>query len=281
MFSVRKMHPNDFGFAAKLANTVNWGMANSDFRFNAMLEPNGVFVLLDGLKRIGVATCISYGEVGWFGNLIIKQTHRKKGAGGALLNYVKDYLKSLDVGTVGLYAYPYLEDFYNRAGFKRDVDFVVMESPMVDPLPNNPIEFERISLKSLSDISEFDRACFGASRQKLFTLMFQESTTIGYVAFDESKLVGFAAAKVYDEVAEVGPIICRRDHAQTATELLNSVLCQLRGRQAYVYLPLSEEAQIDAASAAGFKEKFRLVRMFLGPKVAKNCIYSAESLERG
>jgi hypothetical protein len=82
-------------------------------------------------------------------------------------------------------------------------------------------------------------------------------------------------------VAEVGPIVCSRDHAQTATELLNSVLCQLRGLQAYVYLPLSEEAQIGVASAAGFREKFRLVRMFLGPKAAKNCIYSAESLERG
>jgi len=34
-------------------------------------------------------------------------------------------------------------------------------------------------------------------------------------------------------------------------------------------------------SKVGFKEDFGVARMFLGPAVAKNCIYMAESLERG
>ena len=67
MFHVEKMTPKDYMFAVELANTMNWNMTVEDFKFNSRLEPNGCFVLFDDSKRVGVATCISYGSVGWFG----------------------------------------------------------------------------------------------------------------------------------------------------------------------------------------------------------------------
>jgi hypothetical protein len=48
-----------------------------------------------------------------------------------------------------------------------------------------------------------------------------------------------------------------------------------------VALPKKEIALIATLSNAGFKEEFSVVRMFFGPNAAKNCIYLAESLERG
>ena len=48
-----------------------------------------------------------------------------------------------------------------------------------------------------------------------------------------------------------------------------------------MYLPAAETELLDVAFKAGFKEEFRLSRMFLGSVVAKNCVYIAESLERG
>jgi hypothetical protein len=42
-----------------------------------------------------------------------------------------------------------------------------------------------------------------------------------------------------------------------------------------------QTALADLFSKAGFTEEFSVTRMFFGEFTAKNCIYLAESLERG
>ena len=81
MFHAEKMRPEDFPFAVQLANTIDWNMAEEDFEFMLKLEPHGCFVLFDAEEPVGIATCISYGKTGWFGNLALKEEHRRKGAG--------------------------------------------------------------------------------------------------------------------------------------------------------------------------------------------------------
>ena len=76
MFQVKQMRPEDFSFATDLANTMDWNMAPEDFQFMSQLEPESCFVLFDDLKKVGIATCINYGAVGWFGNLVVKQEYR-------------------------------------------------------------------------------------------------------------------------------------------------------------------------------------------------------------
>ena len=105
------MRPEDFEFATQLANTMNWNMAPEDFEFNATLEPEGCLVAYDGSERIGIATCISFGSVGWFGNLIVDEKYRKKGVGSLLVKHAVNYLQGKGVKTIGLYAYPNLQAF--------------------------------------------------------------------------------------------------------------------------------------------------------------------------
>ena len=52
MLKVKPMDINDFEFATKLANTMNWNMAPEDFAFNVSLEPNGCFIATDDSKRL-------------------------------------------------------------------------------------------------------------------------------------------------------------------------------------------------------------------------------------
>jgi hypothetical protein len=81
MFRVEQMNPEDFPFAVKLSNTMNWNMTVEDFELALELEPEGCFILQDGSERFGIATTVSFGKVGWFGNLIVKEEARRKGAG--------------------------------------------------------------------------------------------------------------------------------------------------------------------------------------------------------
>ena len=264
-----------------LANTMNWNMTMADFEFNRRLEPNGCFILEANSKPIGLATCIGYGQVGWFGNLVVDETTRKLGAGTQLVQHAVTYLKSRGITTVGLYAYQHLEEFYGRIGFEGDADFVVLKAEAVSAKENRERNMRLAEVKDLSFVADFDGDCFGGVRKRLLASILKNPENIGYVEVKDSRPEGFVAAKVYGDSVEIGPLVCKRSKLKTAENLLVTVLQRLDGFEAYMYLPASETSLIDIARKRGFTEEFRLRRMILGPEVAKNCIYSAESLERG
>jgi GNAT superfamily N-acetyltransferase len=281
MFQVRKMEPKDFPFAIDLANTMNWNMTTADFVFNSKLEPNGCFILQENSERLGIATCISYGKIGWFGNLVVKEAYRKKGAGTALLNHAIEYLKGLGAKTVGLYAYQNLIDFYGKLGFKRDADFIVLEADEVSNLPRSDTKLNVLKQNDLSRVISFDEECFGASRKKALKLILQNPKNLSYLATEENQTLGYITAKIYEESAEIGPLACKPKRNETALKLLNAILTKVEGLEAYMYLPAAQTELLEAALQTGFKEEFRLSRMFLGSVVPQDCLYIAESLERG
>ncbi len=134
MFKIKQMRASDFTFATKLANTMDWNMAAEDFQFNSDLEPKGCFVAFHGRERVGISTSISFGKVGWFGNLIVKEKYRGQGAGTLLVKHSVEYLQSIGVKTIGLYAYPNITSFYSNLGFKLDENFTVLHSESPAPL---------------------------------------------------------------------------------------------------------------------------------------------------
>ncbi len=279
MFKIRTMSSKDYSFAVELANTMNWNMASDDFAFNKRLEPNGCFVLLDESERVGIATCISYGHIGWFGNLIVKQDYRGQGAGTKLVKHAIEYLQSSGVTTVGLYAYPNLISFYGKIGFKRDADFVVLKSDSISP-SSEINDFRKITNKELPKIIQLDSLCFGASRKKLLEKIIGPKNPC-YLATEGDRTIGYIAANIYEETVEIGPLVCARDHTETAVSLLKNSLNRFERLEGYMYIPKTETKLLQAAMKAGFEKQFELARMFLGSPVAQNCVYMAESLERG
>jgi GNAT superfamily N-acetyltransferase len=279
MFRVEKMMSKDFPFAVDLANTMDWNMAESDFAFMAKLEPDGCFVLLEGRERVGMATCIGYEDVGWFGNLAVKPEYRRRGAGTYLVKYAVQYLKDRGVETVGLYAYQRLISFYERIGFKPYDDFAILNGKATK------ISREQGTLKASEEdipiLTEFDRKCSGWDRKSLFESIFREEKNLSYFSALNGEVTGFVMAKVYDVLAEVGPLVCRQDSFDVATALLKTVLNKLRGKEASIYLPVDEKGLLEFLIKLGFREQFRVKRMFSGPLAGGNCIYAAESLERG
>ena len=279
MFQVKPLSVDDFLFAVRLSNTMNWNMVTQDFEFMSSLEPEGCFVLFEGSERLGIATSISYGTVGWFGNLIIKEEYRNKGAGSFLVKHAVDYLRGKGVETIGLYAYPKLIDFYSNLGFKQDKDFAVLHAENLDLSTMEALP--EIGKQNLQAITEFDSQCFGGNRRKLLESVILEKGNLGYFMSERERVVGYVAAKVYEDMAEVGPLVCQAKRLDTATKLLTTVLGKLTSLNVYLCLPKKETALISTLFKIGFKEDFSVTRMFLGRTAAKNCIYMTESLERG
>lgn len=279
MLQVKVMSAQDFAFAVELANTMDWNMEEADFQFNQMLEPKGCLVLSEGAERIGIATCISFGKVGWFGNLIVKKEYRGKGAGSWLVEHAIDYLRGKGVETVGLYAYENLKGFYGKLGFKQDVDFTVLHNENV--ATKLPDSFPKAERPDLSALVKFDRQFFGGDRKRLLEAILQQKGNLCYYSSNGEEINGYAIAKMYEKMAEVGPLICKPNHEDTAQILLESVLSNLQGLYVSLCLPKQQSSLMRFLESAGFKEDFRLSRMFLGSPNVQDWIYVAESLERG
>jgi len=279
MFHVEKMKADDFPFAVQLANTMNWNMAVEDFEFTMKLEPQGSFVLFHGSERLGICTSVSFGRVGWFGNLIVKGGYRRGGAGSLLVRHVIDYLKNKSVETIGLYAYPHLVSFYERFGFEPDIDFLVLQGK-AGLLPTEGA-VRKAKKQDVPEVIDFDSQCFGANRKKLLKPILLDTGNLCYISTENDGIAGYVAAKVYGTMAEVGPLICHANHVEAAVVLLKTILSRLNGLAVSMCIPKKEAALLNMLAKAGFREDFGVVRMFLGSAVAKNCIYMAESLERG
>jgi hypothetical protein len=279
MFHVAKMKTSDFLFAIQLANTMGWNMTKKDFEFMVKLEPQGCFIQFLYNERVGIATTISFGKVGWFGNFIVKETARGEGAGSLLLEKAIAYLQKNDVKTIGLYAYPHLVKFYEHFGFKSDIIFSVLKGK-----PNFPAAQDSLKAATklnIPELVELDRKCFGANRKKLLEPLLLNKSNLCYISTEKSEITGYVAAKVYDKMAEVGPLISHAKRVEDALMLLKTVLRRLNGFEVFMYIPQKETELLNLLHAMGFKEEFSLVRMFLGPVIVKKCIYAAESLERG
>jgi GNAT superfamily N-acetyltransferase len=279
MFKIKAMTPDDFSFAIELANTMGWNMAIEDFQFMMHLEPEGCFILFEGSKKVGIATSISYGKVGWFGNLIVTEEYRNKGAGSLLVTHAVDYLHSKDVETIGLYAYPNLINFYSNQGFKANEDFAVLHWQAV-PLSTKET-LPRIEKQNIQVVTKFDMDCFGGDRKKLLESILMAEGNLGYFVLEKEEVVGYATAKVYLGMAEIGPLMCQENRGEIALRLINVLLGKMANLDVYLCLPKKDTPLFNALLKIGFKEAFHVTRMYFGPSVAKNCIYSAESLERG
>jgi GNAT superfamily N-acetyltransferase len=278
MFNVKNMSTEDIKFAVRLADTMDWNLTEEDFKFMMKLEPKGCFVLFSNSKRVGIVTTISYGNIGWFGNLIVSEQHRKKGAGSLLASHAVNYLKHNKVETVGLYAYTGKVPFYERLGFKYDSYFVVLSGNGFSSQIDSHIR-ER-GKADIQKIIDYDYSCLGFSRRKLLEPFLLDSDSLCYI-YKNRKIAGYAIAKVYQRMAEAGPIVCYQGCNEIAIKLLKAVLNGLDGLGVSMCIPKGHRALLEFLKENGFSEKFRVARMFHGPPFNDKCICLAESLERG
>jgi predicted N-acetyltransferase YhbS len=279
MFQVKNMSARDFEFAVKITEPMKWGLAEADFEFMIELEPEGSFVLFDDTERIGIATTVSYGKVGWFGNLIVNANKRKKGGGSLLVKHALKYLTGKDVKTVGLYAYIDKIPFYTKLGFKYDSEFTVLKG---EGFSSSPAAYVTEAKKQdIKKIIDYDKSCFSACRKKLLEPILLYPSNFCYVSVENGRIAGFAVAKAYGGMAELGPVVCESGRSDMAISLLNATLGRLNSLEVSMCVPRKEKSILDMLKKAGFSESFRVARMFFGLPVANECIYIAESLERG
>jgi GNAT superfamily N-acetyltransferase len=279
MLHVEIMSELDFPFAVQITDQMDWGMVEEDFKFMKELEPEGCFVLFTDQERAGIATTISFGEKGWFGNLIVEERHRNKGGGSLLVEHSLDYLRNKGVVTVGLYAYLSKVNFYRRLGFEYDSEFIVLKGRgFSSNVSASVLEAER---RDIRQIIQCDKLCFGVSRRKVLEPILNNPHNVGYKCTEEGEMLGYALAKSYNGIADIGPLVCPKGRSDLAINLLASILSRLRDADISLCLPSKEKPLLRMLAEHKFVESFRVARMYLKAGTLNDCVYVAESLERG
>jgi len=279
VFHVRNMSRADFEYAVRITGLMSWGLVEDDFEFMRELEPAGLFVLLDDSDRVGIATTVSFNKLGWFGNLIVDESKRNRGGGTLLVKHALNYLSEKNVETVGLYAYIEKIPFYKRLGFECDAEFIVLKGKGFSSSVGANVR--KAEKHEMAQVIAFDQSCFGASRRKMLEPILMDRDNLCFVSTEDGQISGFAAAKVYRGVAELGPLAFKRGQAKTAVDLLRATLTALKGLETSVFVPKREKRLVSTLLESGFHESFHVERMFHGPSAAEDCVYMAESLERG
>ncbi len=276
---IRKMTPSDFGFAIRLTDTMNWDLTEKDFRFMTRLEPEGCFTMLDGAKKVGMITTAHFGPIGWIGNVIVEMRYRSKGFGALLVKHAIDYLRKKSVTTIGLYAYLDTVPFYEKLGFKADLNFIRLARQ--SSVANWRVASVRgMTERDLKDVVHFDEQCMGWNRGRLLKRIFTDSEDLCYVALDDSGLLGFIMGDWYRQ--EIGPCMSRVGTAKSVISLFKAALSRLSGVEVRTGVSESQQDLVKALRKMGFQEEFKVVRMYLGevPDEA-GCVWAMESLERG
>jgi hypothetical protein len=258
---------------------MGWNLVEEDFKFMMHLEPDGCFVLLSNSERTGIATAVSFGEVGWVGNVIISENRRKQGAGSLLVRHCVKYLANRNVETIGLYSYIDKVPFYRRLGFEYDSEFSVLKGKSFSSPSGAGVR--EVTKEDMQEVIAYDQSCFGASRRKLLEPILLNPHNLCYVSIEDDQILGYVAAKVYEQMAEIGPLVCRQGRSDIAVNLLKTALNRLQGFEVFMCVPKKEPVILNLLKGASFSENFRVARMFFGRPVVKDCIYMAESLERG
>ena len=272
------MSTEDFDFSIRLTSTMGWNLGEEDFEFLTELEPDGCFVLCDDSKRIGIATTIGYDKIGWVGNVIISERFRGKGAGTVLVKHCVDYLTSNGLATVGLYAYPERVPFYQRLGFNSSSEFIILRgNGFTGPSKLYP----EIVEDEIPEVINLDGRCFGSKRSKLLKPLLLDSGNISFKSVDEGEIQGFILTKIYGDTAEIGPLVCKKGRTSIAINLIKCTLKSLQDIRVSICIPEQESEIYGLLTKSGFVEHFHVIRMLHGKQIDQNCIYTAESLERG
>jgi len=275
------MRAGDFDFAARLSNQENWDNSSDDFRRILRVQPGGSFVATEKKRRAGIVATISYGRLGWIGNVVVSKRYRKLGIGSWLVKHAILYLRKKGARTVGLFSYKGNLPFYQRLGFKRDASYLRFVGKGRAITSEGPRITDR---KDFERILAFDRKCFGHHRDRLLRELLKRFTDSSFVTIRNGAVLGYIVGKSYDTTCEIGPWLCSREDVSIAAGLLRAVLNTSIGKSVEITVPGKNRQALGLLRNHNFEDHGAVVRMYYGDRPGfqgDRYSFAVESLERG
>ena len=218
--SLRDATLDDLPAIAALRESVGWGVA--DWALRAVIGQPGArcLVAVDGGGALaGVGSGIVYGPLGFIGNMIVAEAHRRRGVGSAILHAVTVFLEGAGCTRLELNATSDGRPLYERHGFRSRGRSATARIGRGLDLGHDPDHAIReASVDEVDALAAYDRPRFGGDRRVLLDLLLRERAARTLVADGPSGIAGYACVRTDD--ARIGPMVA--DAPSTAGALLRA-----------------------------------------------------------
>jgi predicted N-acetyltransferase YhbS len=187
---VRNLQLDDIEFACRCTELEGWkSEARSEFEACLEYDPLGGFVAQESCGPVGLCVSVSYGAVGFLGELVVLPSWRRRGIGSALFEHALNYLKDQGCRNTFLDADKDAIPLYERFGFRK-----LFRRPrfagLVPPASGDAARGMRP--EDLPQVELLDRNAFGADRSfflrrnfalypELCSILEQGGQVLGYV----------------------------------------------------------------------------------------------------
>lgn len=220
-------------------------------------------------RLVGFLTFLDTPPYRWIGNVAVDASQRGKGIGGQLLAEAMR-----DADRVALYSVEKAVTLYQRAGLAPSGSLHAMRATSARPssIPYAGVQAARET--DVPDILALDREVAGMDRSRLLRALL--ATYPARVVRHHGRLLGFAVAKTYADVTEIGPVVAQTAHA--AWGLVDDLVRATAGPHDIAANTVTKEAE-----RRGFVPMFRAKPMFRGPPPAWDLAryHAASGLEKG
>ena len=211
---------DDLPAIAALRESVGWGVAGWALRA-VIGQPHARCLLAvdDAGGVAGVGSGIVYGPMGFIGNMIVAEAHRRRGVGSAILAAVTAFLEGAGCTRLELNATSDGRPLYERHGFRSRGRSATARIGRDAELGDGAgARVRSASAVDLDELADYDRPRFGGDRRMLLELLLREPAATTLVAEGASGLAGYACVRTDD--GRVGPMVA--DSPATAGSLLRA-----------------------------------------------------------
>ena len=232
--SLRDATPGDLPAIAKLRDDVGW--ATHEWALRAVIrQPHArCVVAVDGENAIAaVGSGIAYGALGFVGNMIVAEAHRRRGVGSAVLVTITEFLESAGCRRLELNATSEGRPLYERHGFETIGTSATARIGRDRVLAAGArVELREAATDDLDALVAYDRPRFGGDRRPLLELLLGDPATRCLLAEDDGALVGYACLRT--DTPRIGPFVA--DHPAVAETVLG---------RAFALLPQADELRLN------------------------------------
>ena len=180
-----KIRIEDIDEAVKL-DPKDWSHIGPRLDAYIKLESCLSIKLSDENEIRGIGTAVSFKSSGWIGHLIVKDGHRGKGYGKAILNYLCDHFFKTGHKTISLFTTNMGYPMYDKYGFAVQTEYVQYEKTSdKDYIMSSNIT--NLEAKDYETILKMDRLAAGEDRSELLLGFVND----GLVYKQNNKITGF------------------------------------------------------------------------------------------
>ena len=232
---MRTATETDVPVIASLRDSVGWAI--HEWALRAVLRPPDArcLVVTDDLDRIvGVGSGISYGELGFVGNMVVVEDHRRRGVGAAVLEAIVDFLsRERGCTRLELNATDEGRPLYELHGFESIGMSTFARIGRDVSLAQDPsVAVRRAGGDDLDGIATYDQPRFGGDRRSLLELMLADAACQFVVAEREGAVAGYAGLQL--DGPRIGPMVA--DGPSVAEAML---------REAFEVMPEVDELRLN------------------------------------